>query len=286
VSGDGGPLVAVTGTTGRLGSRVSERLAASGVEQLLVGRDPFRQPSLPRAHHRGPAEYADREHMRHAFHGATSLLMVSANLSDHRLVEHVAVVDAAVDAGVEQVVYVSLLGATEDATYLSARDHARTERYLEASGLRWTVLRAGVYSSMLPGLADEEGVIHGPGGDGRVSAVAHDDIADVAVAVLRAGDAGFDGRVLEVTGPEALTLHEVAAVLSEVTGRGYRYAPQSHEEAWAWRSAVDPDQEQVAGWVSWYEAIAAGELAKVTDTVAVVAGHPAMTVAENVSRGG
>jgi NAD(P)H dehydrogenase (quinone) len=286
VSGAEPPLVAVTGTTGRLGSRVSRRLAASGVEQLLVGRDPFRQPILPRAHHRGPAEYADREHMRHALHGATSLLLVSASLSGRRLEEHASVIDAAVDAGVGQVVYVSLLGAAEDATYLNARDHARTERYLREAGVRWTVLRPSFYASMLPGLADDEGVIRGPAGDGRLSAVAHDDIADVAVAVLSDPVGRYDGRVLEVTGPEALTLHEVAAVLSRVTARSFRYLPQTHDEAWAWRSGMDADQERVAEWVSWYEAIAAGEVATVTDVVPEIAGHPATTLAESLTREG
>jgi len=286
VSGDDTPLVAVTGTTGRLGSRVSQRLAAAGVEQLLVGRDPFRQPSLPRAHHRGPAEYADREHMRHALHGATSLFLVSASLSGRRLEEHASVIDAAVEADVGQVVYVSLLGAAEDATYLHARDHAQTERYLREAGVRWTVLRPSVYSSMLPGLADDEGVIRGPAGDGRLSAVAHDDIADVAVAVLSDREGAYDGRVLKVTGPEALTLEEAAAVLSRVTARSVRYQPQTHEEAWAWRSGLDDDQDRVAGWVSWYDAIAAGEFAEVTDVVPAVTGHPATSLAEAVSREG
>lgn len=77
--------VAVTGPTGKLGRRVAARLAAAGVEQLLVARDPTRLPSLPRAAPRGPAAYIDTGAMRMALAGADTMLLISANLSGRRL---------------------------------------------------------------------------------------------------------------------------------------------------------------------------------------------------------
>jgi uncharacterized protein YbjT (DUF2867 family) len=56
--------VAVTGPTGKLGQRVVARLAAAGVEQLMVARDPTRLPSLPGAVPPGPAAYIDTDAMR------------------------------------------------------------------------------------------------------------------------------------------------------------------------------------------------------------------------------
>ena len=72
-----------------------------------------------------------------------------------------------------------------------------------------TFLRDNLYPDFMPRLVGEDGVIRGPAGDGRVAAVAQDDIADVAAAVL--GDPAGTPATYELTGPEALTLHEVAA---------------------------------------------------------------------------
>ena len=147
--------------------------------------------------------------------------------------------DPAVAAGVDRVGYVSLMGAAPAATYLNARDHWQTERYLAGSGLRHTVLRPCYYASMLPGLA-VDGVIRGPAAEGRVAAVAHDDLAEVAAAVVLTPDGRHDGAVLAVTGPAALPLVEVAEQVALATGRPCRDAPESAGGAVAWRLAAAP----------------------------------------------
>ena len=277
-------MIAVTGTTGKLGALVALRLAERGVEQLLVGRDPFRQPTLPHAQHRGPAAYGEHAAMRHALHGADTLFLVSGGLSGHRLEEHACAIDAAVELGLGRVVYVSLQGAATDATYLNARDHAQTERYLAGSPIRSTVLRAGFYSSMLPGLSDEDGVLRGPADGGRFSAVTHEDIADVAAAVLLDDGDAHDGQVLEVTGPEALTMDEAAAQLTEATGVRYGFEELDAEEKRVRLLAAGHDEVQADGWVSWFAAIGNDEASTVTDVVPRIAGHLATRVADAFHR--
>ena len=71
--------------------------------------------------------------------------MVSAAENETRLDEHRAFVDAAADAGVEHVVYVSFFGAAPDATFTLARDHFATEEHIKASGMAWTFLRDNLY---------------------------------------------------------------------------------------------------------------------------------------------
>ncbi len=274
------PDLAITGATGGIGGRVARRLADRGLAQRLVVRDPSRAPALPGARV-VEASYADPAALREAFAGVRTLLLVSGSESADRRQQHRTAVAAARDAGVERVVYTSFLGAAPDATFTLARDHAATEQALTDAGLRWTALRNGLYADLLPELAGEDGVLRGPAGDGRVSAVARDDIADVATAVLLG--AGPDGP-LDVTGPAALTLDEVAVALTTATGRPYRYERETVPQAYASRASYGAPDWQLDAWVSTYTAIAAGELAAVTDVVPRVAGHPATPFDEVLRR--
>ena len=143
--------------------------------------------------------------MRRALAGVKTFFMVSAHETADRVRQHIAAIDAAVAAGVERIVYLSFINAAPAATFTFARDHWHTEERVRAVGLRHTFLRDNMYMDLLPMMAGTDGAIRGPAGEGRVGAVARDDIADVVVAVLL-GDA-HDGRTYDVTGPEAITLH-------------------------------------------------------------------------------
>ncbi|WP_327114806.1 SDR family oxidoreductase [Streptomyces sp. NBC_01341] len=273
------PLVAVTGASGAVGGRVAARLARTGVPVRLLGRDPSRLPRLPGAVLAPPAPYGDGEAMRRALDGAHTLFLVSAHESPGRVLEHTTAVDAAVAAGVERIVYVSFLGAAPDATFTFARDHWHTEAHLRVADVRHTFLRDSWYLAGLPAMAGTDGVLRGPGGDGRVAAVAHEDIADAASAVLLDEGTGHDGVTYDLTGPEAFTLAEAAEELSRVTGRTVRYVPETREEAYASRAHYGAEEWEVAGWVTSYEAIAAGELATVSDAVPRLTGRPAESLA-------
>ncbi|GGP37978.1 SDR family oxidoreductase [Streptomyces melanogenes] len=271
------PVIAVTGASGAIGGRVARRLAEKGVATRLVGRRAERLPELVGAVKASGAAFGDLDAMRGALAGAEDMLMVSAHESPGRVQDHITAVDAAVAAGVRRIVYVSFLGAAPDATFTFARDHWHTEQYIRGTGLAYTFLRDSLYLSGLAAMAGPDGVIRGPAGDGRVSGVAHDDIADVATAVL-VGE-GHDGVTYDVTGPAPLTLADVAAELSRVTGREITYLPETREEAFASRAGYGAEEWEVTGWVSSYEAIAAGEMATVADTVPRLTGHPAQSFA-------
>lgn len=278
-------LIAVTGATGMLGSRLAVRLAAEGATQRLLVRDAARAPDV--AHLPGidvavvPGGYRDAAAMRAALEGARSLFLVSGRESADRVTEHRTAIDAAADAGVERVVYVSFLGASPDATFTFARDHWATEEHLRASGLRFTALRDSLYLAMLPRMVGSDGVIRGPGGAGRFAPVAHDDVADVATAVLLDDREGVhDGQVYDVTGPELLTFGDAAAELRRVTGRDISYYPETLAEAFASRAGYGAEQFEVEGWVTSYSCVAAGELAVVSPTVERLAGRPAQTMAQ------
>src|SRR5215218_177685 len=270
-----GADVVVTGVTGGLGGRVARRLAERGVGQRLVARDPGRAPELAGAEV-AAGSYDDRDSLRLAFDGAGTLFMVSASEDPDRLRLHANVVGAATDAGVERIVYTSFFGAAPDCSFTFGRDHWHTEELIKGGGLRFTMLRDNLYLDFLPLMVGADGVIRGPAGDGRVAAVARDDIADVAAAVLLEGGDRHDGRSYDLTGPEALTMAEAAQRLSELAGRTVTYHPETLEEAYASRASYGAPDWEVDGWVTTYVAIANGELEAVSGDVAAVAGHPPM----------
>jgi len=273
--------LAITGATGGLGGRVARRLADRGVAQRLVVRDPARAPELPGAEV-ARAAYDDGEAVRRALDGVDTLLLVSASEAVDRVRLHSGAVDAAVAAGVQRIVYVSFLACSPDATFTFARDHWHTEEHVRGSGVRHTILRDSLYLDVFPLFAGGDGVIRGPAGDGRVAAVARDDVADVAVAVLL-GD-GHDGRTYDLTGPEAFTLRQAAEALSRASGRTVTYHAETLDEAYASRAGYGAPHWEVTGWVTTYAAIAAGELDVVSDTVTTVAGHLPMDLAEFLRR--
>ncbi|MEU8673477.1 SDR family oxidoreductase [Streptomyces sp. NPDC048560] len=274
-----GPLIAVTGASGAVGGRVARRLVRTGVPVRLLGRDPSRLPGLPGATAAPPAPYGDGEAMRRALDGAQTLFLVSAHESPDRVREHTTAVDAAEAVGVERIVYVSFLGAAPDATFTFARDHWHTEAHIRLADVRHTFLRDSWYLAALPAMTGADGILRGPGGDGRVAAVAHEDIADAAAAVLLDEGTTHDDATYDLTGPEAFTLAEAAQELTRRTGRPVRYVPETREEAYASRATYGAEDWEVAGWVTSYEAIASGEMDTVSDAVPTLTGHPAKSFA-------
>ena len=114
-------------------------------------------------------------------------------------------------------------------------------------------------------------MIRGPAGDGRLAGVARADVARVAVEVL-AAPADHAGATYTLTGPEALTMAEAAAILSEETGRPVTFHDETVEEAYESRKRWEAPDWQYDAWVSTYTAIKAGEVADVTDDVRRVTG--------------
>src|SRR4051794_11640941 len=280
-------VIGVTGATGALGRRVVDRLsAADDVRLRLVVRDAARAPRLPGAEvTENPGGYRDPRGLRAALDGVHTLYLVSAAEAEDRLRQHVDAVEAAAAAGVQRIVYTSFVGPRPAAVSPLARQPAAPEAATAAPGVPPPSLRHSMSADFVPFFPPVENgraVIAAPAGEGRTGFVSRDDLADVAAAVLLRGDGDLDGASLDVTGPEALSMAEAAAVLEEVTGRPTEYRQQTVEEAWATRRPSGHPDWEIEGWVTSYLAIAAGELSSVTDVVPRLTGHPARTVAEHL----
>jgi uncharacterized protein YbjT (DUF2867 family) len=270
------PSLAVTGVTGHIGGLAARELAASGLELRLLARSPQRVPPLPGATVL-PLTYGNTPEAVAALTGVEVLLMVSASEDVDRRAQHLGLVDAAAAAGVQQVVYTSFVGASPDASFTLVRDHWATEERIRAAGMGYTFLRDNLYADFFPDMTGADGAIRGPAGDGAVAAVARADVARAAAAVLR-NPAAHRNRTYELTGPDALTLTQVAAVISEVTGRPTRFVNETVEEAYASRASYGAPDWQVDAWVSTYTAIASGELSAVSDDVQRLTGRPPLSL--------
>ena len=267
------PDLAITGARGAVGGRVAHRLAAAGVNQRLLVRDLASAPPLPGASPVEVSDYGDHGEMAAALDGVRTLFLVSFREARDRLDQHLRAVDAAVDAGVERIVYLSFLEASADSTFLLGRQHHATEQHIRDRGVGFTFLRSSFYADFVPFFTGDDGVIRAPAGTGGVSWICRDDIADTVVAAVQTDE--YDGQALENTGPAALDFRETAAVLSRVSGRDISYVEETEEEAWESRRPSGAPEWEIAGWVSSYLAVANGELATVSDTVELLTGRPA-----------
>ena len=272
------PSLAITGASGNVGGAAARLLSERGLPLRLLANTPSRAPELPGAV-AVKCSYEDTLTTRVALEGVDVLFMVSAPESEDRLDKHLAFVDAAAASGVRHIVYLSFMNAAPDATFTLARTHFHTEEHIKASGMTYTFLRDNFYADFFVELPDEEGRILGPAGDGRVGVVAREDAGRVAAGVL-ADPGRYDNQTLDVTGPEALTLDEIAAILTRVQGRPVTYVRETVEEAYESRKKWPAAQWEYDSWVSTYTSIARGEMDVVSTTVRDVTGRDPLTFEE------
>jgi NAD(P)H dehydrogenase (quinone) len=216
-------MIVVTGAGGQLGRAVIEQLLDRlSPEQVGASvRDPQKVQDLERRGVRvRHGDFTDPASLVTAFHGASRVLIVSADTTGEEAVRrHRTAIAAAASAGAERIVYTSRMGTDPTSPYAPMPDHAATETILHDSGVAFTALRNGFYASTVPQLmagALQTGELRVPE-DGPVAWTTHADLAAGAVLALT-GDV-FDGPTPPLTGPEALDMTDVAALASDLTGR-------------------------------------------------------------------
>ena len=272
------PALAVTGVTGTVGRLTADALADAGVPFRMLARSPERAPHFPDSAVVA-CSYGDAASARAALEGVQTLFMVSAAENAERLREHETFLEAAAEAGVRHIVYTSFFGAAPDATFTLARDHYATEQRIRQLGIGHTFLRDNLYLDFVEYMVGEDGVIRGPAGDGRAAMVARADVARVAAEVLQ-HPGEHAGATYDLTGPEELTMAEVAEKLAGHLGRAISFHDETVEEAYESRKKWDAPDWQYDAWVSTYTAIAAGELAGVSGAVERVTGRRPLSLDE------
>lgn len=225
----------VSGAGGQSGSLTVRAMAARGVpvKALVRSAERAREIGELRGVSLVEADMLDRDSLLPVLAGVERMLMISS--SNDRMVEtQCNFIDACVEAGVRQVIKFS--GEESQVGYdpgrfRFTREHEQIEDYLEDSGLVWTHLRPSqfmqVYLREAMSMREKGGLFLALGGI-RMSPVDLRDVAEIAAKLLAGG--GHEGEALRITGPEALSMAEIAAIVGRVTGREVRYEPISVAE--------------------------------------------------------
>ena len=226
--------IVVTGATGQLGRLTVEALLARGVpaaDVVATGRNADKlRPLADLGVRTAVADLADRAALDAAFAGADSVLLVSASEPGTRVPLHRNAIEAAVAAGVGQLVYTSAPDARETALIL-APEHKATEEIIEASGVPATILRNGWYTeNYLPQVeqARATGQIVASVGEGRVASASRVDYAEAAAVVLTTP--GHVGKVYELSGDTAWNFEDLATAVGEVIGRQVEFVRVTPDE--------------------------------------------------------
>jgi uncharacterized protein YbjT (DUF2867 family) len=222
------PMILVTGAAGLNGSAVIREFSRNGHPVRALVRDRIRTRHLAELPGVEVVEGDMRrpETLGPALDGVDRALMIST--ADPAMAQtQCAFVDACGQAGVGHVVKFSGAesGVGFDAgKFRFTRMHEEAERYLEASGLGWTHLRPSqfmqVYLREAPSVI-KDGALSLPLADVALAPIDVGDIAQIAFAILSKG--GYQGRRFDMTGPEALTMTQVAERITSATGHRVRY---------------------------------------------------------------
>ncbi len=225
--------IVITGASGHLGRRTAELVLDAGAAPVLVTRRPEALADL--AERGADVRYGDFDEpasLAAAFAGGERLLLISTDRVGERLAGHRAAIAAAAAAGVRQIAYTSLINPSDNNPAGVAPDHRETEEAIRAAGLAWTFLRNAIYAEIMAagaGSALATGTLVTNAGDGRCSYVTREDCAAAAAAVLTSD--GHEFKAYDISGPEALSVDDIAALYAEAGGRPVA-AVRLDDDAW------------------------------------------------------
>ncbi|WP_067689111.1 NmrA family NAD(P)-binding protein [Nocardia jejuensis] len=276
-------MIVITGATGRLGSQVVDRLLTRiPADQVGVSvRDTARAADLrARGVRVRRGDFTEPESLAEAFENAAQVLIVSANdTGGEAVAQHAAAIDAATTVGATRILYTSHQGAGADSRFAPMPDHAATEALLAASGLPFTSLRNGFYTATIPlllGNALETGELRAPA-DGPVSWTEHADLAEAAAIVLAEPDL-IDGATPPLTAPNALDLNDIAAILTDLSGRTVRRVIVEDEDWTAGLITHGVPEAQAELLLGMFHASRRGEFATTDPALESLLGHEATSV--------
>lgn len=272
-------MIAVMAATGTTGNALLTRLIELDVPCRALTRtpEPLRK-ELPSHVEVVGADAADPGTLRAAFAGADQVFLAMAN-QPRQVALELNAVEAAVASGVRHVVKLSAPAAEPDSPVAISRGHFTVEAYLKASGLRHTVLRPYAFMQKLlllaPGVAGH-GVVVGAMGDAPCNYIDARDIADVAATALTRTEVA--GRTYDLTGGQAVSYAQLAAVLGRLTGREVRYIDLRPEDFRAHLTGTAGMPDWLAAHIVEIQQLAVARPESPNGVVESLLGRPARTL--------
>lgn len=286
------PLL-VTGGGGRLAGMVIDQLLdvrqIDPAALIVTTRTPAK---LGRYAARGvtvrEANFDAPEGLGQAFRGAKRALVIptiDVDRAGRRVRQHRAAIDAARAVGVRHLCYVSSIAPEPGTPCFWEADHYETELAVKASGMSWSLLRNQEQMDwhLLHdwAAAQRDGVRYAASGDGRCAYVSQADCAVAAVAVL--DSAQTESRTYAITGPDALTVDEIMAILGEAANRPIRVVQTAEDDLRAHLLTVLPSDLLADALVALDGAIRQGLYDGVSDDLPALLGRPATTLKQQLA---
>ena len=273
--------VLVTGATGNVGSSVVRELAAMGEPVRAFVRDPAKaRQMLGQDVELALGDLSNPESIRGAMDGIDRVFLSSAD-GPEKVDQETAVIDAALAVGVRAIAKASTIMA-EAGSPLPAFDwNGRIEDHLRGSGAPAVILQSTFYMTNLLASADQvrsQGLLFAPADGAKIAMIDPRDTGAVGAAILTSD--GHEGKTYMLTGPEAITFEEVAAQLSEATGRDVRFVDVPEEglrQGLAQGGAPDWLVDHVVG---VFRIIRQGGVEATTDAVHALTGREPRTFAQ------
>jgi NAD(P)H dehydrogenase (quinone) len=224
-------MILITGATGHLGTAVIKNLLKQTSANQIAAfvRDESKASAL-RAYgvEIRVGSYDDTASIDQAMKDIKKVLLIAGTDEENRLQQHQNVVDAAKKAGVQCVTYTSR--NLKDPNTLVNKlmvGHFQTEDYIKASGLDYAIFRNVLYMDTIPQFVGGESVldtgINLPTGDGRVSFALRSEMGEAIADVLL--ESACSNRIYNLTGSETYSFDDVAATLSDLSGKKVAYTP-------------------------------------------------------------
>jgi uncharacterized protein YbjT (DUF2867 family) len=207
-------MILVSGATGNVGKHLVKQLLDEGTQVRVLVRDAGKIAYLGNSVERAIGDLDKPETLATAMRGIDQLYFVTPVTE-----QVVNLLKAAKQAGVKHVVKQSTIEA--DRSIGPGKWHREQEEHIKSMGFAWTFLRPTMMMvntiEWWGATIKSQNAVYFPGGKGKVPPVDPRDVAVVARMVLT--HPGYEGRVYEVTGPEALTIGEMVQVLAKVLGQ-------------------------------------------------------------------
>ncbi|NTZ04920.1 SDR family oxidoreductase [Burkholderia metallica] len=219
--------ILVTGATGRVGRQLVRQLVDRGADVRVLVRDPAKA-DFPAAVTVAQGDMLDVDALRAAFSGVRTLFLLNGVAGDE-FTQALIALNLAREAGVERVVYLSVLHADRFVNVPHFAVKSGAERMIEQMGFSATILRASYFmdnDAMVKDVIVGHGVYPIPAGGKGIAMIDVRDIAEVAaIELIRRHDAPGKLPVdtLNLVGPDTLTGPQLASIWSETLGRPVAY---------------------------------------------------------------
>lgn len=219
--------ILITGATGNVGRQVIQQLVQRGAKVRALVRDPAKA-NFPAGVEVVPGDLLDVAALRSAFTGVSTLFLLNAVVPDE-FTQALLTLNLAREAGVERVVYLSVIHSDR---YLNVPHFAGkfgVERMLEEMGFAATILRPAYFMNndlTVKDVVTGYGVYPMPIGSKGLAMIDARDIGEIAAIELLRREQASKPLPLErinLVGPDTLTGDDVAAIWSTVLDRPITY---------------------------------------------------------------